>query len=246
MSFPSKLTIAGGDYVYVDSKQSDKGKEITEKKIGLSQSTNTLLSVARRVFASSKMHSTDQPYRIDLAVRVTGSGTANTFYAPVLNLQPNSSSVTEATNFAALFDLARCRAITFKVRAAGSVAITNMSSWAAVYDPGNSGAYTSVVGTLVAAKKHRLGPIAFNEAASNVSVSVVNSTGYKTFAIDTTPIVATAGAAAVSEGVSGSWFACSDTSASVGYLKYAIDGETTNAVSHDTFIIYHMEYAFRT
>jgi len=246
MSFPSKLTIAGGDYVYVDSKQSDKGKEISDKKVGLTLSTNTLYSFARSIMLASGMHSTDKPFRTNLSIRVNGSGTANTFYAPVLNLQPNSSSVTEATNFAALFDLARCRGVTFLTRAAGSAAITNMSSWGVVYDPGNSGAYTSVVGILVAAHKHRLGPIAFNEAASNVSVSVTNMTGYKTLNIDTTPSVPTAGAAAVSEGVGGSWFALSDTSASVGYLKYAIDGETTNAVSHDTFIIYHMEYAFRT
>jgi len=85
-----------------------------------------------------------------------------------------------------------------------------------------------------------------NAGASSVAVTAENSDGFKRLDVRVPPVASTAGAAAPSENVGSDWFALSDTAANVGYLKYAIDVVSGQAMSHDTFIVYHMEYRSRT
>jgi hypothetical protein len=115
------------------------------------------------------------------------------------------------------------------------------AAWAAVYDPANSGAYASVVGTLVS-QKH-LGPVAVND--NNAAIFVETASGFRLMSVSVPPVAPTAGTPVTNEGVGSNWFACSDTAAVAGYFKWAIDG-TASTPTAEVFIVYHMEYRMRS
>lgn len=184
------------------------------------------------------------PYRANVAARYGGAGSSATFYAPVFTLKPNDTTTTESVAFATIFDEARVLGITAFVRIDGNTAIGDYS-WAAVYDPVNSGAYTSVIGTLLASQ--HVGPICMNQSSSGtVATTPVNSTGYHRLSVKVPSAAPTAGTTVASEGVGNSWFALSDTNVVAGYLKFACDAVTGNAVSVAAMVVFHMEYRSRT
>jgi hypothetical protein len=184
-------------------------------------------------------------FRVTTAQRVSGTGSSNAFYGQVIVLQPTSTAVTEASNFAVLFDECRCTGVTlhFRVLGKGSFPLpTPGAAWALAYDPANSGAYVSVIGVLVA--KKYMGPVAFTPN-NDASTQAFTKTGYFSIKIKIpVPVAPTAGSPVV---VGSAWLSTSDVTSVVGYVKYAIDalGASTLAET-DTFIQYHMEYRQRT
>jgi len=183
-----------------------------------------------------------ESYRCKTFVRDQSSGTVNTLYAPVLTLQPNATSVTEASNFAALFDEARCLGVTVYGRVEG---INANGAWAYAFDPANSSGYASVGGVLLASQK--AGPFAFNAStATSLAQLNVGSTGYVQKHFKTMAALPTAGTSAPNEIVGNGWFACSDTNVIVGYVKICIDAFTGMTPMVDFFLVYHMEYRSRT
>jgi len=199
----------------------------------------------RGLLRTTRRKGSPSVYRFNTCERVITNGTSGTFYAPVKTLQPNNTTlVTESTALSTLFDEFRCTRVTVHSRTLGSTAI-GAYAWALAYDPGNSAPYVSVVGTLLA-KQHE-GPVALNQNSSNsVSLQAVNSSGYRTWDINISPAMPTAGASTASETVGSNWTATSDTSATIGYIKAAIDAVTSVAVTLDLMIIYHMEYRSRS
>jgi len=183
-----------------------------------------------------------ESYRCKTFVRDQSSGSSATLYAPVLVLQPNATSVTEATNFAALFDEARCLGVTVYGRVEG---INANGAWAFAFDPGNSSGYASVGGVLLATQNS--GPMAFNASTStSLAPVVVSPTGYVKKHFKTFAAMPTAGASVPNEIVGNGWFACSDVNAVVGYVKICVDAFTAMTPMVDFFLIYHMEYRSRT
>jgi len=121
------------------------------------------------------------------------------------------------------------------------------AAWCLVYDANNAGAYTSVVGCLIAA--NHMGPYAFSVlgTSGDTGAVAVTPTGYyrKQFKVPNV-VLPTGGAPSdVNEVVGNGWFSCSDPSVVVGYLKFAIDS-LNSAATYDLFVTYHMEYRMRT
>jgi hypothetical protein len=184
-------------------------------------------------------------FKFDTATRYTVSGTSGTAFYPVATLLPNATSVTEATQLAALFDEGRCVGVTAHAAVDGAFSGGTGGAWALVFDPANSGAYTSVVGALVAGQ--HLGPVQYNNSGSHTTTSM-SKTGYMTKKFKTLAAAPTAALGTASEVVGSNWFGCLDTSVISGYLKFACDANPggSGAVNVDLFIIYHMEYRSRT
>jgi len=204
-----------------------------------------LLSLAKRLVmgrggrGKGAMH----PVSVTTVARYAGTGTSGTFYAPVLTLLPNSSSaVTEASQFAALFDEGKCMGVKVHARILG---VNSNGAWAFTYDPANSAAYTSVTGVLVAAQ--HLGPMAFNASSTTSAATfVVNNTGYQTKQFRCLRVLPTAGGGSASENVGSDWFATSDQNACAGYIKFAVDAVTSDTFMYDVFVQFHMMYRSRT
>lgn len=218
-------------------------------RIEINSGSPSLGSSWMKMMRGRNKFSRTNPYATRLVARYTGSGSSGTDYNPVAALQLNSSSaVTEAAGFAALFDEMRCTRVTFHIRArgSGSEAVSNSNSaWAFVYDPGNSGAYTSVAGVLIGSQ--HVGPIHFNTGTPSVGSLVETPTGYhRLVAVPPKPLLPTAGSSAVNEEVGSGWFATSDTSATAGYLKGYMEAVASTIISFDAFAIFDVEYANRT
>jgi len=185
------------------------------------------------------------PFKTNLVGRFTGVGTANTNYAPVDILQPNSATtVTEAPQFAALFDEWRCTGVTTYVRVfvnTGTIT-TPPVAWGMAFDIANSGAYASVAGTMLSPQ--RLGPIAFTK--NDGGMQVHGETGFlqKSFRVPNgLPSTVVSSQAAIGR----NWTATSDTTSVVGYIKFCIDALGSGVIAeYDMFVLYHMEYRSRT
>jgi hypothetical protein len=185
---------------------------------------------------------------VNIAERVittSASGTPNTTVAP---LHCNSSTaVTEAPQWAALFDTARCTGVTVHARTESlpDVSAVQHAAWALAFDPGNAAAYPSVVGIMVTSQK--IGPFSCNSGGTAISGTYsVSKSGYQVGHFKTRPMMPTAGSSPASELVGGNWFATSDTSVIAGYLKPYADSIAGVAQVVDMFIVYHMEYRNRT
>jgi len=184
-----------------------------------------------------------RPFCTDIAERTTLTSATGTAYFPVKILQPNSSAVTEASVFNGIFDEQRCKGITIHVRCSAATTVTGVEgAWAVVFDVANSGAYSSVVGTVLTGQK--LGPVALSLGSGTNSFT---KTGFITHRFKTLNTLPPTGAN--QELVGGGWFASLDTNGggpNVGFLKYAVDAVTGATATFDTFIVYHMEYRERT
>jgi len=180
-----------------------------------------------------------RPFCTDVVERTQQTGSSGTAFFPVKTLEPNSSGVTEASLMGSIFDEQRCVGITINVRVTASASGVVEGAWAVVFDCANSGAYTSVVGTTLSGQ--RMGPIAMNFASGTSSFT---KTGFITHRFKTLNTLPPTGSN--SELVGGGWFASIDTTAQVGFLKYAVDALSGGTATIDTFIQYHMEYRERT
>jgi hypothetical protein len=212
--------------------------KLNNETVGLAK-----MMMNRKKAGKSGKHAKQQVYKCNTCFRSVASGGAGAFYAPVIPLQPNNASVvTEASQFAVLFDEGRCVGFTVHARVEG---VNSNGAWAYCYDPANSGPYTSVVGVLLA--QQHAGPISYNAStATSSGVVAVNGTGYITKRFRVYGNTPTAGASAVSEAVGNNWFSTSDSSASVGYLKIAADAFTGLTAMSDVMVVYHMEYRSRS
>lgn len=204
----------------------------------------SLVALSRSVMSTmAGRRGARKPFRFNTGIRFSGSGSTSTFYAPTFPLLPNSASVTESAALLTLFDEARCLGITIHARVDGTAAIGS-GSWAVVFDPANSGNYTSVIGALLA--RQHAGPVAYNQSSSTVQATTMTKTGYHSFSAKALGTQPTAGASSASEGVGANWFSTSDVGAIIGYLKFACDVVTGQAVTVDALVVYHMEYRSRT
>jgi len=184
-------------------------------------------------------------YKFNTAIRVMTSGSSNTFYNVVDQLNPNGTGVTEAVGLAALFDEARCVAVTAHLKISGVIAASpNTAAWAVVYDSANAGAYSSVIGALISAQ--HIGPIAINNSPNSGSAFVETKTGYQKFHFKVPPNMPTAGSGVASESVGSNWFSTQDVNANIGFLKWAVDATSSVTYTVDAMIVYHMEYRMRT
>jgi hypothetical protein len=184
---------------------------------------------------------------VDLVGRYTylsGGGAAGSGVEP---LQPTASSVTEAANFAALFDEWRCLGVTTHNRVFVDIqypAVTPGAAYAIAFDPANAPAYASTQGVLVA--RRHIGPFSFNNG-DGTTLSV-NNTGYHKMSVKIpVPLAPTVGTNGTNAVVGNGWVSCTDTTSVVGYMKLYSDalGSTSKAY-WDLFVVYHMEYRSRT
>jgi len=182
-------------------------------------------------------------YPATLCFRSTGTGAVSTFYAPVISLTPqNISLVTEAQQWGALFDEARCTKIDVYCRIE---AVNGNGAWGFAYDPANSSAYTSVVGILLS--DQHVCPVALNAStATSSAMQVTSATGYKKLKVRVPPVAPTASSGAPNESVGNNWFATSDQSANVGFIKLAVDGFGGLAPVYDVMVKFYMEYRSRS
>jgi hypothetical protein len=227
-----------------DEKSLLKPRLLSESSsLGMSAAMHQMMQRHLRSKHSRSTRSNEQwnytPFRADLVERLSPAGVTATFFAPVKPLLPNNSTnVTEAAQFATLFDEQRCIGVTVHNRCAANLQVIQ-GAWALVFDVANSGAYTSVAGTLVTGQ--RMGPVSLNFGYGTVPET---NTGYHIRRFHT--LNSLPPTTANPELVGGSWFASTDSNAVVGYLKYAADAISGGAVQFDTFIVYHMEYRERT
>jgi len=202
-------------------------------------------TISREVVRSLKSFKHPRTGRIlrgtsrDLVVRFNATTATSAFINTVEMLQPNSSSSTESTLLASLYDLMRCRSITFYARIVGN-ATGSLGAWGMVFDPANPGAYTSVAGTLVADQK--IGPIGYNPVTPNVGSLVESSTGYYKLVVTVPRNLPTAGGGAVNEAVGDGWFGTADTSASCGFLKFAGDSVSGSGFMLEAYAIFHCDW----
>jgi hypothetical protein len=188
----------------------------------------------------------DGVFRVNTAQRFTYASSTNSLGNGVQSLVPGGSGVTEASVFGTLFDEQRCTAVTVHTRvyAKGTFPTPTLgAAWAVVYDPVNTGAYSSVVGTLVA--RQHLGPVAFAPDA-DAGTQTFSKSGFisKTFKIPE-PVAPTQGTAPLQVGCS--WYSTLDSTSGVGYLKLAADALGASTMSEwDLFVVYHMQYRSRT
>jgi hypothetical protein len=198
--------------------------------------------------SSTKTHRSKgggQVFRANVAIRAQVTSSANSVLNTVVHLTPNSTSNTEASSFAALFDEWRCVAMSVKARCfdtALTIGATSATGWGMVYDPANSGAYSFLVGMMLAKVHHA--PIAFNRGDG--ATQVLNGSGFEKLAIKV-PRGAFAPTSLSPPDVGVDWVSCSDTASGVGYLKFFVDAFGSGASSEiDYFIVYHNEYRMRT
>jgi len=234
----------------VDTKYVAAPSAVTDQKIDRPITLGASQLVAMRSVMARRQRGgkgkSGQIFRPKTCFRSMSAGPSGSAWFPVINLQPNNTSiVTEATQWAALFDEARCIGFDVYARIYGSASTTLTSgAWAFVYDVCNASAYTSVVGTLIS--EQVCGPTAFNVAVSDVAVNVENRSGYVHKKFMCRPMNPTAGAGTANENVGNDWFGTSDQNATVGYLKFAADAQAASALALDAMIVYHMEYRSRS
>jgi len=224
----------------------DEKKEVMKPQSVLAgPSAGSVMAMMLRGKKGGKAKGPKSIFRFNTAIRTSATGGSGTFLGTVFNLNPNGTAVTEAIGLAALFDEARCVGITFHLRVIGNiVSSANNAAWAVVYDSANSGAYTSVIGTLVAAQ--HFGPVLINDTPNASSVVAQTKTGFELFRVKVPPNAPTAGSGVASESVGNNWFSTQDINANVGFLKWAVDVSTGIAYTVEAFIVYHMEYRMRT
>jgi len=219
---------------------------VSDVKVGAAPpSTSAIVSMTKGQFSammSGRGRNRRDSVKVKIPIRIQSTGSTNTFYAPVYPLVPNSTGVTEATNWAALYDMARCTEIELHCRVYGNGTGSTDVTWGVVYDPANNGAYASVVGTLIST--NHIGPIAINDP--NGGIQTVNASGFKQMTVKVPSVASTAGASTANETVGSDWFACSDTNVVCGYLKWAVDAAGGIAYVTEAFVVYHMEYKMRT
>jgi len=234
----------------VDGKQTEVASDIKSQTSRLGEYTEGVRQAMQHVKVSRGVGKGGgrRLFAATLAIRATSTGSANTAYAPVIHLVPNSTSVTEASQFAALFDEQRTVGVTVLARAinasySGTVPATPATAWGMVYDPANSGAYASLVGMCVAS--HHRAPIAFNRGADGPPV-VHNGTGYVKMQVKV-PGGVRAPTTASPPDVGTDWIPTTDTTSGVGYLKFYADALGSGSMCEfDYFILYHNEYRSRT
>jgi hypothetical protein len=208
------------------------------------------LSAARLALSRRKYHrgkgSAPAEFSVRTTSRVFASSTSGSAYSTVLALQPNAATgVSEATQWAQLFDEVKCKALTVYCRVSGAVSSTHGTpAWAVAYDVGNSSSYPGVAQILMSTQ--HIGPIALNQLAGDSQTQSVNSTGYHKFNIRVPPCMPTTGAPVASETVGNGWFSCTDTAAVVGWLKPFVEAEVGQVVTLDYMIVFHMVYRQRT
>jgi hypothetical protein len=187
--------------------------------------------------------SRNAPMRVKIGDHFNVVSSANTTLSTVSNLTP--LNLTEAKSFASLFDI--CRVVGFSLEvmtntytsATGApVAPATISHGIVTFDPASAGAYSSVA-TALDAVKH-LGP--FSMGALYTGLPLL-SKRQKMYVKE--PRVVDPGL--VTDLLDGNWVGSSDTSVLVGYLKPFVEQCGAAISSHLAyFIIYDIEYAFRT
>jgi hypothetical protein len=231
-----------------DSKEDDKQPCSTapDRELVLAEQMRAAMHHLRSSGGGGKGSKSKQVYRTRLAVRTVQTGSSNAFLGGVFALAPMSTSVTEATAFATLFDEWRCTSVTThsRILAKGTFPTPTLgAAWIVVYDPANSGAYSSVVGGLVA--RQHYGPVAFAPDNDAATQSFTKS-GYHTFRAKV-PVPVAPTASSAPQPVGCSWVGTFDQTSIVGYLKCGADalGASTQA-EWDLFVVYDMEFRSRT
>jgi hypothetical protein len=241
MQTPNLRRQRGDDYELVEkfpvSRNDSKANIDDDQK----RSFATSLTMPMAKMIGSKLGK----YRTHTAIRFPLVGSSNSFVGTIQALTPNSSSVTEAAGFAATFDEMRVHGVDVLCRVSSSVqVVTPNVAWALVYDPANTGSYSSVVGACVSSQY--IGPVSLTHATDG-GITPVTSSGYirKTFVVPPASLTPIPGAANPSVGQS--WIATTDTASNVGYLKLAVDALGSGVSAEiDIFVIYDVEYRSRT
>lgn len=162
--------------------------------------------------------------------------------------------VQDWAGFAALYDLARVKAVTAKMAVTLVGAGNNLEGyWAMAWDPSNPTAYTNPADLLTA--ERFVGPISYgNYSNSGTSTTVnspqpVNATGFVGFhkKLPTPKEQIATGNSSGVQVVGGGWIATSATTYIVGYVKALFASAGTGAViSGNLFVWYDVEFRSRT
>jgi hypothetical protein len=156
-------------------------------------------------------------------------------------LQPGSS--TGFSEFATLYDEARCLGVTVHCRALAGSGVGGIDSWSAAFDPSVAGNLASVVGGLE--QKYKTGPNAvllIGQTQENQSTSTGPGGFYK-FSAKTVPSIESVTSA---DKIGSNWFTTTATGSVIGYLKPYVENASGAGTSYFTaFIAYDMEFKYR-
>lgn len=166
------------------------------------------------------------------------NGTDNT---TVQSLVP--ADCTEWTSWGALFDAARCNKVTvYTAFQSTGTPTTGTAVGVEAFDPGNTGALSSVVNGLEA--KYHVGPQLLANLYGASAQTSSCPTGFHKWSAKTTPMLESGLTADL---VGGNWYPTVSTTAIIGYLKpFAETVGGAVACSVFNYVGYHMTFAYRT
>jgi hypothetical protein len=181
-----------------------------------------------------------------IQVRLVGSYTITSAAATALTQVQALSpiAISDWSSFAAVYDLARVKGVLVHYRMTASAAVTGAADFGVAFDPSNLGAYSSVSDVMTA--KHHHGPGVVG-ATTTFGCLPTGRTGF--FKIGPIRLeqqrVTNDGTAAAAIG--GGWFGTSDTTAVVGWLKpfcASLGGALTSTIVY--YVVYDVEFKSRT
>jgi hypothetical protein len=175
--------------------------------------------------------------RVTLWQKISQSSASGGAVSVVSALQPASSD--EWTQFAALYDVARCRGVKIYVFAGHGGTTSTDASWISTFDPDNSAVLASIISGL--AQRHHTGPVV-NMGLATGSAFAVTPTGFHVYHAKTARSFESSVSA---DKAGGNWFPTSSTTAIIGYIKPYAEAVASQTWFMVHFVGYDMEFEFR-
>jgi hypothetical protein len=188
-------------------------------------------------------HTRQNSFKTRICQEISVQSSSNTALSAVQTLTP--LNLTEAKNFATVFDEARTTDLEYQVffmttNASGvPTGAAVVCHGAVAYDPANANAYGSVAATLDALS--HAGPMPLSTNLIGGPVLTNNHTKKRV------QIPPTVDPGLVTDLLGSNWVAATDTGVIVGYLKPYCEAAGASTQTNVTiFVWYNMEFAFRT
>jgi hypothetical protein len=230
-----------------EDKKSRNEYVVVEPSVAEAQTTDTADSIGSAIMQRVRPVLSKTKVRKDGLVRVRlwqkiAQTQATTPLLTASALQPGSA--TGYSEFAVLYDTARCLGLEFWTLATSGTP-NSIDCFGVAFDPGVSGNLSSVVGACE--QKYHFGPSRISstvDAAVAVGVSnAVSPTGLHHWSGKTVKLFLSN---STSDVVGGNWFPSTNTNAVIGYLKpYLENAAGSGTLYHTTYVAYDMEFKYR-
>jgi hypothetical protein len=205
---------------------------------GGSVSIGTELKSSNLSAIGSRIRGKLRPLTTTIVYRSTTNGTASTFYAPVIPVEPASAA--EFSSLITLYDECKVNGIKVAYSVEGNAALSTGTKSVVAYAPTDAVALASVVAGCEY-QQHKLTSAA--SSSNTVAPLSVTSSGLWEF----TPTLlkgASARSSATATNFEGEWSATSDTADTYGYLKWAIDAVGGVTITLDAVV--YLTVSFRS